>query len=90
MKEERRPESVDGGRRLRRAQNVTGYLFASPWLVGFFVLALGLRMYQQVEGGSFMHYLMAASVVALSPPLLLFFFAQRYITKGLLLTGTKG
>ena len=53
-------------------------------------IALGLRMYQQVEGGSFVHYLMAASVVALFPLLLLFFLAQRYITKGLLLTGTKG
>jgi len=52
-------------------------------------IALGLRMYQQVEGGSFIHYLMAASVVALFPLLLLFFLAQRYITKGLLLTGTK-
>ncbi len=53
-------------------------------------IALGLRMYQQVEGGSFVHYLMAASVVALFPLVLLFFLAQRYITKGLLLTGTKG
>ena len=53
-------------------------------------IALGLRMYQQVEGGSFVHYLMAASVVALFPLLILFFLAQRYITKGLLLTGTKG
>jgi len=53
-------------------------------------IALGLRMYQQVEGGAFVHYLMAASVVALFPLLVLFFLAQRYITKGLLLTGTKG
>ncbi|HOX38097.1 MAG TPA: carbohydrate ABC transporter permease [Candidatus Brocadiia bacterium] len=53
-------------------------------------VALGLRMYQQVEGGSFIHYLMAASVVALFPLLILFFLSQRYITKGLLLTGSKG
>jgi len=52
-------------------------------------IALGLRMYQQVEGGAFVHYLMAASVVALFPLLIIFFLAQRYITKGLLLTGTK-
>ena len=52
-------------------------------------ISLGLRMYQQVEGGSFVHYLMAASVVALSPLLVLFFFSQRYITQSLLLTGTK-
>jgi len=53
-------------------------------------IALGLRMYQQVEGGSFVHYLMAASVVALFPLLILFFVAQRHITKALLLTGSKG
>jgi len=53
-------------------------------------IALGLRMYQQVEGGSFVHYLMAASVVGLFPLLILFFVAQRYITKALLLTGSKG
>jgi ABC-type glycerol-3-phosphate transport system permease component len=51
-------------------------------------IALGLRMYQ-MEGGVFVHYLMAASVVALFPLLLLFFLAQRYITKALLLTGSK-
>ena len=54
-----------------------------------FPIALGLRMYQQVEGGSYIHYLMAASIVALTPLLLLFFLSQRYITKSLLLTGTK-
>jgi multiple sugar transport system permease protein len=53
-------------------------------------IALGLRMYQNVEGGAFVHYLMAASVVALFPLIVLFFLAQRYITKALLLTGTKG
>lgn len=54
-----------------------------------FPISLGLRMYQQVEGGSYVHYLMAASVVALGPLLLLFFLCQRYITKSLLLTGSK-
>ena len=53
-------------------------------------ISLGLRMYQQVEGGAFVHYLMAASMVALLPLLLLFFFSQRYITRSLLLTGSKG
>ena len=54
-----------------------------------FPISLGLRMYQQVEGGSFVHYLMAASLVALLPLLLLFFLSQRYISKSLLLTGSK-
>ena len=53
-------------------------------------ISMGLRMYQQVEGGSYVHYLMAASVVALCPLVLLFFFAQRHITQSLLLTGSKG
>jgi ABC-type glycerol-3-phosphate transport system permease component len=34
--------------------------------------------------------MMAASVVALLPLITLFFLAQRYITKSLLLTGLKG
>ena len=53
-------------------------------------ISLGLRMYQTVEGGSSIHYLMAASVVALFPLLVVFFIAQRYLSKGMLLTGTKG
>ena len=38
---------------------------------------------------SFVHYLMAASAVALCPLLMIFFVTQRYITKNLLLTGSK-
>ena len=52
-------------------------------------ISLGLRMYQQVEGGSFVHYLMAASAVALAPLLLIFFLAQRFIVQNLLFTGSK-
>ena len=52
-------------------------------------ISLGLRMYQQVEGGSFVHYLMAASAVALVPLLLIFFLAQRFIVQNLLFTGSK-
>ena len=46
-------------------------------------------MYQSVEG-SWVNYLMAASVVALSPLILIFFLAQRYFVRGLLLSGSKG
>ena len=52
-------------------------------------ISLGLRMYQSLEG-AWMNYLMAASVVALSPLVLIFFLAQRYFVQGLLLTGSKG
>ena len=52
-------------------------------------ISLGLRMYQSVEG-SWVNYLMAASVVALSPLIVIFFLAQRYFVRGLLLSGSKG
>ena len=52
-------------------------------------ISLGLRMYQAVEG-SWVNYLMAASVVALSPLVVIFFLAQRYFVRGLLLSGSKG
>jgi ABC-type glycerol-3-phosphate transport system permease component len=45
-------------------------------------------MYQSMEG-SFVHLLMAASVVATAPLLLLFLLGQRYFTRSLLLTGSK-
>jgi len=53
-------------------------------------ISLGLRMYQAMEGGAMVHYLMAASMVAVLPVLMLFFLAQRYFVRGLLLTGIKG
>jgi len=52
-------------------------------------ISLGLRMYQTLEG-AWVNYLMAASIVALSPLLVIFFLAQRYFVRGLLLTGLKG
>ncbi len=52
-------------------------------------ISLGLQMYNTLEG-SWINHLLAASVVALSPLVLLFLFAQRFLVKGLLLTGDKG
>jgi len=52
-------------------------------------ISVGLLMYNTLEG-AWINYLMAASVVALAPLVVIFFFAQRYFVKGLLLTGTKG
>ena len=52
-------------------------------------ISLGLHMYNSLEG-SWVNLLMAASVVALGPLVVLFFFAQRYFVQGMLLTGTKG
>ena len=54
-----------------------------------YTLQLGLRMFQTVNGG-FTHYLMAASMLVLMPVLVLFFFAQRQLVRGIALTGIKG
>ena len=52
-------------------------------------ISLGLHMYNSLEG-SWVNLLMAASIVALAPLVLIFFVAQRYFVRGMLLTGTKG
>ncbi|MBN1348776.1 carbohydrate ABC transporter permease [candidate division KSB1 bacterium] len=52
-------------------------------------ISLGLRMYQALEG-SWANYLMAASLVALMPLVILFFVGQRFFIKGIMLTGIKG
>ena len=54
-----------------------------------YTLQLGLRMFQTFEG-SFMHYLMAASMIVLAPVLVLFFLAQKYFVQGIQLSGIKG
>ncbi len=52
-------------------------------------ISLGLQMYNTLEG-SWINQLLAASVVALAPLVLLFLAAQRFLVKGLLLSGDKG
>jgi multiple sugar transport system permease protein len=51
-------------------------------------ISMGLRMYQSMDG-SFVNLLMAASLMASLPVLLLFLLGQRYFTRTLLLTGNK-
>jgi ABC-type glycerol-3-phosphate transport system permease component len=59
-----------------------------------FTLALGLRFYQvaaDVGGEPREPYLMAASLLAAAPAVLLFFFAQRYFVRGIVMSGgSKG
>lgn len=58
-----------------------------------FTLALGLQFFQNVpeEGGMpLQHLLMAASVMAIIPCLVLFFSFQRYFVEGVVLSGIKG
>ncbi|MCX7020363.1 MAG: carbohydrate ABC transporter permease [bacterium] len=54
-----------------------------------FTLALGLMSYAGRHQSEW-SVLMAASVVMLLPPLMVFFFCQRYFVEGIALTGTKG
>jgi len=55
-------------------------------------LALGLSEFYATEGGvqTPWNLLMAASLVVMLPPLLVFFFAQRYFIQGIVFTGIKG
>ena len=54
-----------------------------------YTIAIGLRMFQSIYG-SFPHYMLAASNIALIPVLILFFVAQKYFVQGIVLTGIKG
>jgi ABC-type glycerol-3-phosphate transport system permease component len=58
-----------------------------------FTVAIGLSAFEQVPGGGgqlFQHLLMAASVMAIIPPIFIFLAAQRYFVQGVVLTGIKG
>lgn len=52
-------------------------------------ISVGLQMYQTLEG-SWTNYLMAASLVATLPLVVLFAVCQRFLVKGMLLSGSKG
>jgi len=54
-----------------------------------FVLAVGLKLFQGAHTTEF-PLLMAASVIALLPCLILFFSAQKYFIQGVVVTGVKG
>ncbi|MCX6043897.1 MAG: carbohydrate ABC transporter permease [Chloroflexi bacterium] len=54
-----------------------------------FVLAVGLKLFQGAHTTEF-PLLMAASVIALLPCLLLFFSAQKYFIQGVVVSGVKG
>ena len=54
-----------------------------------YTVSIGLRMFQSIYG-SFPHYMLAASNIALIPILILFFIAQKYFVQGIVLTGMKG
>lgn len=52
---------------------------------------VAISFFRKTESGSGnMAYMMAVSVLALIPPVLIFFFAQRYFIQGIVVTGLKG
>ncbi|GGE27478.1 sugar ABC transporter permease [Pullulanibacillus camelliae] len=53
-------------------------------------LALGLANFTAAFAQTPWNLLMAASIIAILPPLLLFFFAQKYFIRGIVISGTKG
>ncbi|WP_258171174.1 carbohydrate ABC transporter permease [Paenibacillus sp. R14(2021)] len=53
-------------------------------------LSLGLSNFTAAYAATPWNLLMAASIVAVLPPLLLFFFAQKYFIQGIVITGSKG
>ncbi len=53
-----------------------------------FPISLGLRMYQTMEG-DWVNYLMAASLLSLIPAALLFLIAQRFVTRGMIISGLR-
>ena len=58
-----------------------------------FTVSLGLRYFQTTPldaGEPKEHLLMAGTVIMIVPCVLLFFAAQRYFVKGIVLSGLKG
>ena len=53
-------------------------------------LPVGLNQYMSTLGNTHWNYLMAATLLTLIPPLLIFFFTQRFFIQGAILTGLKG
>lgn len=53
-------------------------------------VAIGLRYFQGRFRQTQIQALMAASLISLIPPILLFFFAQRHMIQGIVITGIKG
>jgi ABC-type glycerol-3-phosphate transport system permease component len=53
-------------------------------------VSLGLQQFQAPFGGTAYHWLMAASLVTILPPILVFFTTQRYFIQGIVVSGVKG
>ena len=54
-----------------------------------YTLALGVNFLRSFRGGSDLALQMAASIMFIAPCIILFFFAQRFLTQGIVTTGNK-
>ena len=54
-----------------------------------YTINLGMTMFR-TQTEVYWNHLMAISVLAMMPPLLIFFFAQRWFIRGVTITGLKG
>ena len=62
------------------------------WKLGL-LLAVGLTAFQKIPGfGGLLleHFMMAASVMAIVPCIVIFLAAQRYFVQGIVMSGLKG
>ncbi len=55
-----------------------------------YTVPIGLRLYLSTMGNAHWNYLMAATLIAIVPPLVIFFTMQRNFVQGAVLTGLKG
>ncbi|MBI3960225.1 MAG: carbohydrate ABC transporter permease [Chloroflexi bacterium] len=55
-----------------------------------YTLPIALRLYLSTLGNTHWNFLMAATLVSIIPPLVIFFTSQRYFVEGAVLTGIKG
>jgi multiple sugar transport system permease protein len=55
-----------------------------------FTIAIGLRYFQDNYQATYINLMMAVSLIALLPILILFLVAQRFFIKGIVLSGLKG
>jgi ABC-type glycerol-3-phosphate transport system permease component len=53
-------------------------------------MSLGLQQFRAPFGGTAFELLMAASLVTIIPPVILYFVAQRYFIQGIVVSGVKG
>ena len=55
-----------------------------------YTIPIGLRLFMSAMSNTHWNYLMAATLMSIAPPLLIFFTSQRYFVQGAILTGLKG